>query len=154
MGELRPRPGGAAEQARERFGVDAVGLQLDRHAGAPPLAQREQRAVVGGALDDDLVLGRHEVLEQERVRLHRAVGDEHALGLHAVPVGDPGAQARVAHRRAVGGRAPGSLSNARTAASRRPSTSTMSSDGAPRAKEIVGPVAVAGVGPLGVATAE
>ena len=37
----------------------------------------------------------------------------------------------------------GSLSKARTAASLSPSTSTMSSDGAPRAKEIVGPLGVA-----------
>ncbi len=73
----------------------------------PALAQREQRAVVGGALDDHVVAGPHEVLEQERVGLHRAVGDEHALGLDAVAVGDPRAQARVADGGAVGGRARG-----------------------------------------------
>ncbi len=49
--------------------------------------------------------GLHEVLEQERVGLHRAVGDQHALGLDAVAVGDPAAQARVADGRAVCGRA-------------------------------------------------
>ena len=43
------------------------------------LAQRQQRAVVGGALDHHVVAAVHDVLEQERVRLHRAVGDEHAL---------------------------------------------------------------------------
>ena len=47
----------------------------------------------------------HELLEQERVGLHRAVGHEHALGLDAVAVGDPGAQPRIADRGAVGGRA-------------------------------------------------
>ncbi len=68
-----------------------------------PLSQREQRAVIGGALDEHLVAGAHEVLEQERVRLQRAVRDEHPLGLHAVLVRDPGAQARIADRRTVGG---------------------------------------------------
>jgi len=53
-------------------------------------------------------------------------------------------QTGVAHRGAVCGRAPGSLSNARIAASRRPSTSTMSSEGAPRANEIVGPTCLSG----------
>ena len=93
------------EQPCERVGVDAVGLQLDRVQLRAALAQRQQRAVIGRALDDHLVAGVHEVLEQERVRLHRAVRDEHPLGLDAVAVGDPGAQARVADRRAVRGRA-------------------------------------------------
>ena len=89
--------------SRERVGVDAVGLQLDGVQPRAALAQRQQRAVVGGALDDHLVAGAHEVLEQERVGLHRAVRDQHPLGLHAVAVGDPGAQPRVADRGAVGG---------------------------------------------------
>ena len=85
--------------------VDAVRLQLDRVQRRAALAQRQQRAVIRRALDDDVVARAHEVLEQERVGLHRAVRDEHALGLDAVAVGDPSAQARVADRRAVGGRA-------------------------------------------------
>ena len=101
--ELRARAA-RAEQPRQRLRVDAVGLQLDGVQRRAALAQRQQRAVVGRALDDHVVAGAHEVLEQERVGLHRAVGHEHALGLHAVAVGDPGAQARVADRRAVGGR--------------------------------------------------
>ncbi len=102
MRELR-RSSPAVEQRRERVGVDAVGLELDRVQTRAALAQREQRAVVGGALDDHVVAGPHEVLEQERVGLHRAVGDEHALGLDAVCAGDPAAQPRVADRGAVRG---------------------------------------------------
>ena len=97
--------GAAREQPRERVDVDAVGLELDGVHVRSALAQREQRAVVRRALDDHLVLLAHQLLEQERVGLHRAVGDEHALGLDAVAVGDPAAQARVADRGAVCGRA-------------------------------------------------
>ena len=71
---------------------------------APRWRSAQQRAVVGRALDDHLVARVDEVVEQEGVGLHRAVGDEHALGLDAVAVGDPGAQARVADGGAVGGR--------------------------------------------------
>ena len=81
-----------AQQGGERVGVDPVGLQLDRVQARAALAQRQQRAVVRRALDDHLVAGAHELLEQERVGLHRAVRDEHALGLDAVAVGDPRAQ--------------------------------------------------------------
>ena len=95
----------ALEQRGQRVDVDPVVLERDRVDPRAALAQREQRAVVGRALDDDLVAGVHEVVEQERVGLQGAVGDEHALGLDAVMVGDPGAQARVADRGAVGGRA-------------------------------------------------
>ena len=74
---------------------------------AQALAQREQRAVVGRALDDDRVAGLDELVEQERVGLHRAVGDHHLRGLDPVLLGDPLAQRRVADGGAVGGRAAG-----------------------------------------------
>ena len=49
------RGDGRRQQRGERVGVDPVGLELHRvHLGAA-LAQRQQRAVVGRALDDDLV---------------------------------------------------------------------------------------------------
>ena len=47
----------------------------------------------------------HQRVEQERVGLHRAVGDEHLLGRDAVALGDPRAQRQVADRGAVGGHA-------------------------------------------------
>ena len=103
VGRTRAR---AAAAARASASVSMPsGSQLDRVHARAALAQRQQRAVVGRALDDHLVARAHELLEQERVRLHRAVGDEHPLGLDAVAVGDPAAQPRVADRGAVGGRA-------------------------------------------------
>jgi hypothetical protein len=66
------------------------------------LSERKQRAIVRRTLDDHVVIGPQEVLEQERVRLHRTVCDEHALGVYPVPFRDPGAQARVADRGAIG----------------------------------------------------
>ena len=82
MGELRRDA--AVEQRRERLGVDAVILERDGVQVGAPAAQRQQRAVVGRALDDHRVALLDEQLEQERVGLHRAVGDEHLLGLDAV----------------------------------------------------------------------
>ncbi len=67
VGELRARLAGG-EQVRERVGVDPVGLQLDRVQRGAALAQREQRAVVGGALDDDVVAGAHEAARRGRRR--------------------------------------------------------------------------------------
>ncbi len=81
------------------------GSQLDRVQPRAALAQREQRAVVGRALDDHLVAGAHEMLEQERVRLHRPVGHEHPLGLDAVQVRDPRTQTGIADGGAIGRRA-------------------------------------------------
>ena len=52
-------------------------------------------------------LGLDELVEQERVGLHRAVGDDHVRRLDAVLLGDPRAQRRVADGRAVRGRAAG-----------------------------------------------
>jgi hypothetical protein len=92
----------AREQRAQGLRVDAVGLELDRVQLGPAVAEVEQRAVIGRALDDDLVARRDEGLEQERVRLHRAVRDQHPLGLHAVALRDPLAQRRVADRGAVG----------------------------------------------------
>ena len=100
------RTGAAPPSRRASASVSMPsGSQLDRVHARPALAQRQQRAVVGRALDDHLVARAHQLLEQERVRLHRAVGDEHALRLDAVAVGDPAAQPRVADRGAVRGRA-------------------------------------------------
>ena len=69
---------------------------------APSFRSDEQRAVVGGRLHHHEVAGPHELLEQEGVGLHRPVGGDHLLGLHAVLLRDPGEQARVAGGRAVG----------------------------------------------------
>ena len=69
------------------------------------LPQRQQRAVVGGRLDDHEVAGLDELLEQERIRLHRAVGGHDLLRLDAVLRGDPLEQRRIARRGAVGERA-------------------------------------------------
>ena len=89
----------------ERGDVDPVGLELDHpHVGAA-VAQRQQRAVVRRPLDDHRVAGADERVEQERVGLHRAVGDEDPLGRDAVALGDPLAQRHVADRGAVGGHA-------------------------------------------------
>ena len=71
------------------------------------LAQPEQRAVVARALDDDAVAGRDELVEEERVGLHRAVRDHDLALLDADALGDPAPQRHVADGRAVGGRAAG-----------------------------------------------
>ena len=99
------RKSGSLEQRLDAVDVDAVGLELDHpHVGAA-VAQVQQRAVVGRRLDDHRVAGADEQLEQERVGLHRAVGDEHLVGLDAVLLGDPLAQRDVADRGPVGERA-------------------------------------------------
>ena len=85
------------EQALERGDVDAVRLELDRVQVRATLLERQQRAVVGGPLDDNRVAGLDERIEQERVGLHRAVGDDHLLGLDLMALGDPLAQRDVAH---------------------------------------------------------
>ena len=96
----------AGEHPLERGDVDPVGLELDHpHVGAA-VAQRQQRAVVGGPLDDHRVAGLDQRVEQERVGLHRAVGDDHLLGRDLVALGDPLAQRRVADRGPVAGHAP------------------------------------------------
>ena len=59
--------------------ADAVGLEVDHAHVRAAVAQVQQRAVVGRRLDDHRVAGLDEQLEQERVGLHRAVGDEHLL---------------------------------------------------------------------------
>jgi hypothetical protein len=98
---------GVLEQGRDAVDVDPVGLQLDHaHVGAA-VAQVEQRAIVGGRLDDHRVAGPDEQLEQERVGLHRAVGDQHLVDLDAVLLGDPLTERYVAHARAIGERAAG-----------------------------------------------
>ena len=89
----------ARAAARERVDVDPVGLQRDRVHARAALAQRQQRAVVGRPLDDHRVARRDELVEQERVGLHRAVGDDHASRRDAVLLGDPRAQRQVADRR-------------------------------------------------------
>ncbi len=115
VGELRPhgRCTLSGEQPREGVGVDAVGCQLHRMHTRPPRAQREQGTVVGGALHDHVVPLAHQLLEQKRVGLHRAVGHEHPLGLHAVALGDPRAQTGVADRGAIGG-GPGGVARKRS----------------------------------------
>jgi hypothetical protein len=102
-------PQAALEQLGERVHVDAVGLEVHRHDVRPALAQPEQRAVVGRALDDDGVVRLDERVEQERVRLHRAVRDDDLRRVDAVLLRDPRTQRHVADRRAVGGGACGVL---------------------------------------------
>ena len=91
-----------AQQRLQRVGVDPVALQLDHaHVGAAA-AQVQQRAVIGRLLHDDRVAGLDQRLEEERVGLHRAVGDDDLRGVDAVLVGDPLAQRAVADGGAVG----------------------------------------------------
>ena len=109
------------QRAPTRLDVDAVGLELDRADVGAALAQAEQRAVVGRALDDDRVAGGDELVEQERVGLHRAVGDDHLRRRRPVLLGDPLAQRRVADRRSRSRSGPpGRCSKARLAAALQP----------------------------------
>src|SRR5581483_10568945 len=82
--------------------VEPVGLERRRDqldSGAP---QEQERAVVGGLLDDDPVARLQQVLEDERRRLHRAVRHHHVLGPDPVQLArDPLAEPRVASARPV-----------------------------------------------------
>jgi len=60
------------ECRRESLEVDSVWLDRDRRERGAALAQREQRAVVARSFDDHLVTGGDQLVEQERVGLHRA----------------------------------------------------------------------------------
>ena len=101
------RAGALAERHLERGHVDAVRLQWDRQDLGAELAERKQRAVVGRRLDHHHVARLDQRLEQERVRLHRAVGGHEAIRLDAVLRGDPLEQVRIAGRGAVRERARG-----------------------------------------------
>ena len=90
VGELRLRPG--EQHALERGDVDAVVLELDGADIGAALLERQQRTVVRRLLDDHRVALGNERVEQECVRLHRAVRDDHLLGLDAVALGNPLAQ--------------------------------------------------------------
>ena len=94
MRELRLQA--ALEQRAQLVDVDPVVAQLDHADVGAAAAQAEQRAVVRRLLDDHRVAFADEVVEEERVGLHRAVGDEHLLGLDAVLLGDLLAQRDVA----------------------------------------------------------
>ena len=101
VGKLGPRSG--REHALKRGDVDPVGLELDHpHVGAA-VAQRQQRPIVRGPLDDHGVAGLDQRVEQERVSLHRPIRDHDLLGSDLVALGDPCAQRRVANRRPVRG---------------------------------------------------
>ena len=67
------------EHRLQRLDADAVGLEVDHAHVRAAVAQVQQRAVVRRRLDDHRVARLHEQLEQERVGLHRAVGDQHLL---------------------------------------------------------------------------
>ena len=102
--ERRPQRPRASSARSASASMPSVS-QLDHADVGAAVAQVQQRAVVGRRLDDDRVARLDEQLEQERVGLHRAVGDEHLLRGDAVLLGDPLAQRHVADRRAVGDRA-------------------------------------------------
>ena len=102
VGELRAGPGG--QHPLDRRHVDAVVLELDRPHVRAAVAEREQRAVVRGALDDHRVAGLDQGVEQERVGLHRPVRDEHPARLDLVALRDQLAQRRIPDRGPVGRR--------------------------------------------------
>ncbi len=94
--------GASLEHPLDGRNIDTVGLELDLpHVGAA-VAQREQRAIVGRALDEHRIAGLDQGVEQERVRLHRAVGDEHLLGIDLMLFGDPFPQRHVSDGCSVG----------------------------------------------------
>ena len=93
-----------AQEPLQLVDVDPVGLQLDHPDVRAAVAQVQQRAVVGRGLDDDRVAGVDQQLEQERVGLHRAVGDQHLIDLDPVHLGDVLAQGHIADGRPVRGR--------------------------------------------------
>ena len=72
-----------AQQPLQLVDVDPVGLELDHPDVRAAVAQVQQRAVVGRRLDDHRVARVDQQLEQERVGLHRAVGDQHLVDLDA-----------------------------------------------------------------------
>ncbi len=74
---------------RSLEGADVEAVVLERHgdeldAGA---LEQQQRAVIGRLLDDHAVSGFERVAEQERRRLHRAVGEHHLLGGEPMQLG-------------------------------------------------------------------
>src|SRR4051794_10136130 len=96
------RAGARFERGSQSRDVDAVVLERDRKDLRAAVAQRKERAVVGRRLDHDEVAGLDEMLEQERIGLHRAVGHDHLLRRKLVLVGDPRAQGRVSDGRPIG----------------------------------------------------
>ena len=100
MGELRARPGG--EDPFDGGDIDAVVLELDCPHVRAAVAERQERAVVCGSLDDHRVAGLDQGVEQERVGLHRPVRDEHAARVDLVALRDQLAQRGVADRGPVG----------------------------------------------------
>jgi hypothetical protein len=95
---LRP----SVQRGFQRVEVDAVGLQGDGPHVGRAASEVQQRAVVCGRLHEHEIARLDDRLEEERVRLHRAVGDQDLLRADAVALGDPLAQRDVADRRAVG----------------------------------------------------
>ena len=89
------------EHRLQPLDADPVGLEVDHPDVRAAVLEVQQRAVVRRRLDDHRVALLDEQLEQERVRLHRAVGHQHLLDGHAVLLGDPLAQRHVADARAV-----------------------------------------------------
>ncbi len=92
--------GAGVERPLQRADVDSLTGQrhaLDARAERP---QRDQGAVVGGILDQRAPAPAEEqLLREERDPLQRAVDQQHAAGVHAVPLADPLAQRRIAARR-------------------------------------------------------
>jgi len=107
VGEFRLQP--LRKGTLERGDIETIRVEFDHPHICATLAQRQQRAIVGGPLDHDRVTGRHQHLEEEGVRLHRAVGDQHLLRGDAMTPGDPFAQRLVPDRGSIGGHARGVL---------------------------------------------
>jgi hypothetical protein len=68
----------------------------------PERAQDQQRPVVGRRFDQNTRAVFRQQLSQENEALERAVRDDDPARRHAVPLGDPGPQRRVAAGRPVG----------------------------------------------------
>ena len=110
--QLRRRPLRAGERLGERIGAQAVGVLRDVDQPRAARAEGADRAGVGRRADDGDVAGSEE-RGGDVVDGVRAAGAERDVlrpdgeALGAVPLGDPGAQRRVALRPAVGERARG-----------------------------------------------
>ena len=127
----------ARERGLERVRIEAFVVAVERDDLGTELAQDLQGPVVRRPLDEHAPPG-SESLRKEDESLQRAVGEEDARGVDAVPFGSPVAQRPVAGSTA---RTRGSCVPSRSSAPRAQSASSAtgrhSGAGQPRAREIV-----------------